>query len=313
MNVRQNPFSIYDFLGYLVPGAFSVYAALLAWSLIDPTRGFGQAVDHFGLGAAETYLPFVLFAYMLGHFLSFLSSITVEKYAVWAYGYPSKTLLNIPHPGYWHMKERVAQRKAIRLLVGLLLAPVSVQDYLLGRKLGMRELYNRALDPLLVASLKSKLQALFTAVADVPNPAEYGSAVDHDYFRFAYHYALEKASNHVQKFQNYVALYGLLRTITLVHVLLFWVSLVWLVVELWAQRLFGESAWSEAFFCLATALIACYCFYMAFVKFYRRFSLEALMAMAVVFSASECKTALSESAGRWFSDYSQSSQTAESV
>ena len=92
MDVKQNPFSIYDFLGYLIPGAVFLYGTLFIFEHISPLNdgAFGFNAANLSFEKPETYVPFVLLAYVVGHFLSFLSSITVERYSIWAHGYPSK-------------------------------------------------------------------------------------------------------------------------------------------------------------------------------------------------------------------------------
>lgn len=97
MNFRPNPFSLYDFPGYFTPAALSAYALFLLEPHVASTMGLT-----FAGGASLTfehiqlYVPFVLFASVLGHLLSYLSSEIVEKYSIWSLGYPSKYLLGIP-------------------------------------------------------------------------------------------------------------------------------------------------------------------------------------------------------------------------
>ena len=96
---------------------------------------------------------------------------------------------------------------------------------------------------------------------------------DLDFFRYVYHYALENAPSHVTKMQNYVALYGFLRTIAFIAVVVFWVGV-------WHAFMGLSGIWTSVLMVAVSAVLA-YLMFMAFVKFYRRFSLEALMAMAV--------------------------------
>lgn len=275
MNQKQNPFSLYDFLGYFTPGALLLYMTLLAWGHVrSDSPAIGMILRYLSFDRPELYIPFVIASYVAGHFISFISSITIEKYAVWQFGYPSKYLLGIKHDGYLHVNEQKALRAFIRILVWLLIAPISLLDFFLGKILGMRDLYTKGLDSLLAAALQRKTSYIITKEAGIKDPGSHGSPKDHDFFRYVYHYAIEHSPNHFQKMQNYVALYGLLRTITLILVIFFWV-LVWHA----HNTLFSVAA--SAWLLWGTAIVA-YFFFMAFVKFYRRFSLEALMAMAVV-------------------------------
>lgn len=123
--------------------------------------------------------------------------------------------------------------------------------------------------------IEKKLEKLFLdkAEADEPEKPHESDAVD--FFRYAYHYAVENAPNHYPKMQNYVALYGLLRTLSLISLLLFWI----VFVHAFTRTL---TAWGIVFWVTAVSLLT-YVLFMAFQKFYRRFSLEALMALSVTY------------------------------
>jgi hypothetical protein len=163
----------------------------------------------------------------------------------------------------------------MRVLVFVVLAPISVLDWLLGAKAGMRDLYAKALDELLIDVLRRRIECLIDDHAQVPNRTAHGKASQLDFFRYAYHYAVENAENHLPKMQNYVALYGFLRTLTFIALILFWI-VVWHVITAEVSCLVGIVA-------VSLAAITAFLLFMGFVKFYRRFSLEALMAMAVTY------------------------------
>jgi len=274
VDIKQNPFSLYDFLGYFTPGALVLYAALLAAGHLSGEHSFTYYTDQYlAFEKGENYIPFILFAYATGHLINFLSSITVERYLVWALGYPSKYLLGLRPPGYFHIKEKKPVRVFFRAITWLTLAPATVGDLVLGKLCGFRDLYARKLDDLLIAILKARILVLVTKHAGIDNPDQFGRPIDHDFFRYAYHYALESAPAHGPKMRNYVALYGFLRALTLITILLFWVS----VYHLACVDVPRGIAAGAALLCAAFG----YLFFMGFAKFYTRFSLEALMAMAV--------------------------------
>lgn len=277
MELKQNPFSLYDFLGYFTPGAICLYCILLALGHLE-TKGFSLIYvnTYLSFEKAEIYIPFILAAYLSGHFMSYLSSITIERFSLWAHGYPSKYLLGIAHKGYFHTADHRYLRGIIRFLVAVVLAPISLLDLLLGRIIGMRELYAKTLDPLLIEVLRRRIEALIDKHAGIKEKEKFGLARETDFFRYAYHYALENAPSHITKMQNYVALYGFLRTLTLIVLIIFW-------VVAWHVLIGSFTTWRAIWALLLVGLVA-YLFFMGFVKFYRRFSLEALMAMAVTFS-----------------------------
>lgn len=228
-----------------------------------------------GFERAEIYIPFVLLAYTVGHILNFLSSVTVERYSIWSSGYPSKYLLAIRREGYFEIKENRTLRACIRVLVWLMLLPFTFIDAVVGGLLGFRALYAKPLDPLLGEIVRKKMCALLIYHGDMENPPHSGDAASHDFFRYVYHHAVEHAHNHLPKMQNYVALYGFLRTLTLLSVIATWGLLVAVYSETIASR--------PAYLSITAASLTSFTLYMAFVKFYRRFSLEALMAMTAVY------------------------------
>jgi hypothetical protein len=276
LDLKQNPFSLYDSLGYFTPGALFVYGLMAAYAHVQPGGNSLQFIaTRLSFDSAEIYIPFILASYAVGHFLSFVSSITVERYSIWVFGYPSKSLLGLPNSGYWAVSEKKFQRRAMRFLVGLLLAPITFLDWLLGSCAGLRDVYVKKLDPLLISAISLKIKRLVRDHALLPDADELGKPVEHDFFRYVYHYAVENAPSHLPKMQNYVALYGFLRTLTLLAIVFFW-GTVWHTTR-------GVFSVTEAIVLLPSTLVVTYVLYMGFIKFYRRFSLEALMAMTVTY------------------------------
>lgn len=47
-----------------------------------------------------------------------------------------------------------------------------------------------------------------------------------NFFELVYHYVVERATHHLYKIQNYVALYGFMRNVSMVFCLLFWISII---------------------------------------------------------------------------------------
>lgn len=288
MATKQNPFSLYDFLGYFTPGAIFMYSAAGIWvHLSDPNVAVELWRNLLELEKPGLYIPFVLGAYVCGHLLSFVSSITIERYSIWALGYPSKYLLGFNPTPYFSFGWKIIPRLILRMFVALAVLPISMLDLSLGKLLKFRKLYAVSLDPLLINLLKNKTEALIREKGGVINPAEYGPAAEHDYFRFVYHFAVEHSHNHLSKMQNYVALYGFLRTLALEAVILFWM-LVW--------HAFSYDQHHVVIAMCFGSIVLSYLLFTAFVKFYRRFSLEAMMAMAVTFPGAEGRKAAEEDA-----------------
>jgi apolipoprotein N-acyltransferase len=85
------------------------------------------------------------------------------------------------------------------------------------------------------------------------------------------------APAHQPKMQNYVALYGFLRTLTFLSILSFWL--------IFASWLGGKLDFVYSICLLASTAFVSLILFLGFVKFYRRFSLEVLMALSVIFNS----------------------------
>lgn len=254
-----------------------MYGALWAFNHSNSeVKSLTQLATNMGLEKADAYIPFILLSYAIGHLLNFISSITIERYSLWAMGFPSKYLLGVEHNGYFHFSNKKFLRAVVRSFVFLIILPISLMDLLLGKFLGFRELYAKSLDPLLIKLIRDKVFSLMKSKGGVDNPTSLGTAHNTDFFHYAYHYAVENAPNHLPKMQNYVALYGFLRTLSLLCVLVFW-AVAW-------HAFLSEKSICMLLYGLVIVSVICYLFFMAFVKFYRRFSLEALMAISVVYN-----------------------------
>ena len=95
--MERNPFSIYDFMGYLFPGALLMYIICYLCGPFDPynifdLKDFIQAfhmdtsIDAYTIGRLAM---FVVISYILGHMVSYLSSLTVELVFRKTFGYQS--------------------------------------------------------------------------------------------------------------------------------------------------------------------------------------------------------------------------------
>ena len=93
--MNQNPFSFYDFLGYLIPGGFFIllmYFCGLTFDLdivIDLSELLRGQSQIFGI---LNYASIVIISYIAGHFISITSAFFIEKHMNKELGYPSKYL-----------------------------------------------------------------------------------------------------------------------------------------------------------------------------------------------------------------------------
>jgi hypothetical protein len=307
MEPKQNPFSVYDFLGYFVPGALFLYSlgivsrhsqfiAELKLKFSQVTGGEPNQISF--------YLPFVLFAYLIGHILSLTSAFTVERFAFWCHGYPSKYLLQIQgNHSYFLSAKGNRLRWLYRVLVPVVLLPVAILEFVLGWFFSARELYVKPLDKAIRPVLQNRISDILWDRCDWDESmtlekelskkdnrkVEFFDPYHHDFFNIVAQFVVAERPEHLKTALNYVALYGFLRTTCLLAVIWFWVPVVQLVgVDCFMHQrlaLCDVPAKLPLFYLLAVSLLA-FLLFVGFVKFYRRYSQTVLLGILTI----PCKT-----------------------
>jgi hypothetical protein len=263
---KQNPFSLYDFLGYLIPGIIFFYTVYNFTSFGNIFTDFFETKDGFSNFAIVHEVFLIALCYVLGHALSLISSMLIEQFLIYSYGYPSSFLLCKTKIKY--LDTATTLKKLGRSLLAVVLFPIFVADWIIIKKLEYTPVTPRPVGDKLKEYLLEKISLFFNNT--------YASAdqfkLDGEIFRVLYHYCLENRPNHVAKFQNYVALYGFTRTMCFVFLVAFWLGLFAL--------LNGGIRFDVFLISLAVHSFLAIVFYFGFIKFYRRFTLEVLMAFA---------------------------------
>ncbi len=81
--MTQNPFSFYDFLGYLIPGGLFLFILFLFSIEINPVYIEGilnHILKYKEIISVFIYVVLIVLSYISGHFISILSSCLIEKY-----------------------------------------------------------------------------------------------------------------------------------------------------------------------------------------------------------------------------------------
>jgi len=277
--MKQNPFSLYDFLGYFIPGAVFLLGIVVLRRLGQQPGSWTALLAPISLlGKVELFVPLAVLAYVIGHSLSYLSSITVEKYSVWTLGYPSRYLLSLQPAPFFKPPKAVRPRRVVRLLVAIALSPLTLLE-LACHWFGFRPLYAKPLDAALLECVKRQVVAFGAARVGRLETVLPQQGEERDIFRLVYHYTVENAPAHVPKMQNYVALYGFARTLSFEAVIFFWVALAFYIGGRYTLPQFILIG-------LSSALAALF-LYLDFNKFYRKFSLESFMALLTVWKPSQ--------------------------
>lgn len=295
MQINDKPFSIYDFLGYLIPGIFGFYAFVF---LYNYAKDGSLSISIFANPdfSEEKIISVILF-YILGHILSFFSSMSVEKYSVWTLGYPSEYLfIKNSEKGFYKNScsydeahkygsiFRSIARVLIRTIVFIILLPIGIGDLISRKVFRLHDIYARAFDKNLLEIIETNNKKIIESFYEKKETDTTG-----DTFRLIYHYAIEHSSNHINKMQNYVALYGFTRTLCFIGCLLFW---EWFILNnnnfITIQRCMSSGIYISMNFknCLVLFVIFFLTFflYWDFNKFYRKFSMEAYLGAVVSYN-----------------------------
>lgn len=297
--MKQNPFSLYDFLGYLIPGSTFIYAYLIIekWSADKSKFNLEDFLSSLSKSNFQDVFFFIIIAYSLGHLISFISSITIEKYGNWRYGYPSKTVIGFIKKSYWVNKteptgsstdkylyetdtnEISRKNKNIgRTILIIIILPLFLIEYTFGIKLKFKNFYSKGLDDYLMKSIKKKIIFLLNSVEnDTNNTISESKLKTIDFNRIAHHYAFENSKEHQFRMVNYVALYGFLRNLVLTFIFAFW---FYFAISLKTIDFSLKINWGMIGFNILLMFLS-FISFMAYMKFYRRYTLEGLMLIVV--------------------------------
>ncbi|MCF6140984.1 hypothetical protein L1S34_06780 [Flavobacterium sp. K77] len=285
--MEKNPFSLFDFLGYFIPGAFGLFL----FYFLQNINGLEYYFYYENIKTLNTDISivhitfFVILSYTLGHILSFLSTLTIENFTVWMFGYPSKNLLLINGSGTYFEKKRKNEnidKKAtfvsysLRFLLFVFLSPISISSITIGKLLDLNNsVYKKSLGEPYINLIKTEIEVVFKRL----NNNLQIDFINHDYNKLLIHYSYNVNAPHQPKLMNYVSLYGFLRVISLVFNLLS--VFMFLKIFLFNENLninLSEEFNNESIIFFISAFLT-YISYLGYLKFYRRYTQENLMIL----------------------------------
>lgn len=270
----KNPFSLRDFLGYVFPGAFAMLIVFIfsqcEGNIFDILKEYPEKT----FGLMDTLL-LLLLSYIVGHLVAYLSFLTIEKFSVWVYGYPSEYLLmDLDKGHYFNVKSPNCSIKLFwRIFIALTLLPISIGTILVSKLFGVKEFFVRKLDVGLINTINRCCIQLAKYIE-----YDLGDGEDIDYLRVINHYEYERQSNHVSKIDNYVALYGFLRAIAFILNYSFIYMTIFMVIP---GLLIKGCVCCDVLIPYCLVGIGSYLFFIGFMKFYRRYALENFMCLII--------------------------------
>jgi len=289
--LKQNPFSLYDFFGYLIPGSILIYILLIFENIKkDPDL---DLIDILSISSSYKFQEIFLLiigSYTLGHILSFVSSITIEKYGNWNYGYPSKYLIGYKKRSFWVRKNEPASssdkdiyeieakdlrrrmRNIGRIILSIFLLPLTVADLIIGKGFNFKKFYQNEMDIFIKESIELKVKNLVNKLG-IGNNSNF-SFKKTDFHRIVTHYTFENCKEHQFRMVNYVSLYGFLRNLALIFNIASWYYIIFSID-------IGSSLDLYKITVAIVLILLSYISFMAYMKFYRRYTLEGLMLLIV--------------------------------
>lgn len=282
--MSKNPFSIYDFLGYLFPGIITLMLLIFIVSLSKEGKAaeiedyfrineFSRVLTQNDLKRWESTFVAIILSYIIGHIMAYLSSVSVEYFTNRVFTYPSHYLLFSERKASWRKLmwrfwfSKDIWRIFYCTILLILLLPVII--FIIPSTI--RRFITRPLDEYVRNSIQNKLWKL----SDTLHLKLPDVNTDADYHRIVMHYVYLNIPNSQRKADNYVTIYGFLRTHTLIACLffdyLFWTQVYTILSSL---TIHWKTIWLLLLVFFMTNIL-----YMGFVKFYRRFTLENYMAL----------------------------------
>lgn len=272
-NMEKNPFSLKDFLGYVFPGALALFIIYVFYQYNLGKTDLVAIMTEVPAKLNSTLL-FLLLSYVTGHLIAYFSSLTIENFLIWLYGYPSDFLLNpVPKNKYFMVGKPVQVWSLVwRILIALMLMPISLFTLIIAKMLRADYFLTKQLDANMIKAINDSCDELAAYLNYPWNNNET------DFHRIISHYEYEIQIKHSKKLDNYIALYGFLRSITLVFNFAFMYSLFFIAIP--TLDLSAPINWRMILLLVSLAMVT-YIFFLGFMKFYRRYTLENFMCMVI--------------------------------
>lgn len=285
-------------MGYLFPGVLCFMFLFLALGVecdMSKLTDFALLKDTLSQSSVKFDLDksivFVVLSYVLGHIISYASSLTVEQYANKVFEYPSVYLLEKGQKVYCQLwkdffkSEANSSQKCLRdiknilrfilkIIWVLIIFPISFTVYTLGYLFDLNGWIVRPLDGYLIETIKKK-QYLLAQKLQINHPDVNDKKCD--YHRIIQHYVYLNIPNSQRKTDNYIALYGFLRSMSLIF------SIIFNLVACYGISTISWKADVNLYLCvlLLVLYLFSYLTFLGFMKFYRRFTLENYMSLLV--------------------------------
>lgn len=285
MRVERLPFTVYDVVGYFFPGLIAVIGLVFlaeaagAIELINKIETAGTRL----IVVAGLFL--FVFAYALGHVISLIAALTIEKLVTTFVGYPSQYLIPNRDTDYSFPDERDVGSKikaaidAIRMkqgkswsvkLVRFFIFPL-YWSLLIVNRLGLMLHMVKRLEKQPKKIFDERFERAFGAGRDTLNGKEWFSLVESAIWCHS--------PGGAARMYNYLTIYGFCRNISLVSYFLSVVAIgiaSWMIIQNGFSLFVNVKFLSLFIFIPFCGLFLSAILMFGFLKFYRRYSYEAI-------------------------------------
>ena len=249
MRVEQLPFTIYDIIGYLAPGV------LWLWAILAVAPMFGiERVEFrdFALITEGTFgkllaaIIFLIVAFLTGHIINYISSLTIEELAKYFFGFPSFYIVRHYTKEKYGREYSIidnvksAREKYSRMfwIVIFVALPISLTVLTL-HKTNFIQNSVKALHPRFIEILDKifpKVVALRSGKGFViPFEDISDSTKDTDWLRFVAFEVLNNNATAQYRMYNYVTIYGFLRCMCFTSLTASWLVIISIVFFSFSQ------------------------------------------------------------------------------
>ena len=228
-NVESLPFTIYDIIGYLAPGAVTTWltVVLLKWThvhckveLLIHISDIVIFADNAFLDNAGIGIAFLALSYVVGHVISYLSAYFVEGLVTYDFGYPSFHLMaNDETDKYKYIENRRKKHNFCKSsLIYIALFPVVIFHKILFYKIIRAELKP------LIEPIRDKIRTRF-ARSEIGGK-ELCVKKNEAWFRVIEATIKNNFPEADYRMYNYVVIYGFVRSFCLIFNMTTWSLLI---------------------------------------------------------------------------------------
>lgn len=288
MRVERMPFTVYDIVGYLLPGAIFLFLATYYFdtSLIHQffklTEENSKQIEIQTFPMIVFFIFYLFFSYVFGHIISFFSSLIIEKIVVVEFGYPSDAILN----GIRSNNTKTYQKEAgdssyfLIILLAIIGFPLIIFCKFMKFVKLSDQIYNKKIKWYPYEAFRFAYNSIFNAFherLESKDPMlrdKFQENIKNNdnklWFDMISSYIFQNIESTSIRMNNYLTMYGFLRSSNFVMLIMSWGY----AFKYYLDNKFEYIITSLVFLTL-NFLLTC-----AFMKFYRRYTQEAIYGIA---------------------------------